>query len=149
MSTGLLLQGYLHRSLPVSTLASLECLFLALTLVRVIRHIAYSELSCQLCSFFNAGGFEWYVDVPPTLELWARWTQAGCFSGLMHEQGRLGELMVGLRAMDGPEPFMVQGMPGLCGMLRQMPLLYTQHRIHMKYCEYNTLMLLPSISIII
>lgn len=37
----------------------------------------------------NTGGFEWYVDVPPTLELWARWTQAGCFSGLMHEQGRL------------------------------------------------------------
>ena len=45
--------------------------------------------------FFNTGGFEWYVDVPPTLELWARWTQAGCFSGLMHEQGRLGALNVG------------------------------------------------------
>lgn len=41
-------------------------------------------------SFWHTGGFEWYVDVPPTLELWARWTQAGCFSGLMHEQGRLG-----------------------------------------------------------
>ena len=33
------------------------------------------------------GGFEWYVDRVPDLELWVRWTQAGCFSGLMHEQG--------------------------------------------------------------
>ena len=33
------------------------------------------------------GGFEWYVDPPPDLELWARWTAAGCVSGLMHEQG--------------------------------------------------------------
>ena len=45
-------------------------------------------MSCL--SIWHTGGFEWYVDVPPTLELWARWTQAGCFSGLMHEQGRLG-----------------------------------------------------------
>jgi len=36
----------------------------------------------------DIGGFEWYVDsTPPDLELWSRWTEAGCFSGLMHEQG--------------------------------------------------------------
>jgi alpha-glucosidase (family GH31 glycosyl hydrolase) len=35
----------------------------------------------------DIGGFEWYVDRVPDLELWVRWTQAGCFSGLMHEQG--------------------------------------------------------------
>ena len=36
----------------------------------------------------DIGGFEWYVDSsPPDLELWSRWTEAGCFSGLMHEQG--------------------------------------------------------------
>nr|XP_039261954.1 sulfoquinovosidase-like [Styela clava] len=35
----------------------------------------------------DIGGFAWYVDPPPTMELWARWTQLGCFSGLMHEQG--------------------------------------------------------------
>ena len=34
LSAGPLLQGCLHRSLPVSTLASLGCLSLALTLVR-------------------------------------------------------------------------------------------------------------------
>ena len=33
------------------------------------------------------GGFEWYVDPVPDLELWSRWTAAGCVSGLMHEQG--------------------------------------------------------------
>ena len=36
----------------------------------------------------DIGGFEWYVDsTPPDLELWSRWTEVGCFSGLMHEQG--------------------------------------------------------------
>lgn len=36
----------------------------------------------------DIGGFEWYVDSsPPDLELWSRWTETGCFSGLMHEQG--------------------------------------------------------------
>ena len=36
----------------------------------------------------DIGGFEWYVDSsPPDLELWSRWTEAGCFSGLMREQG--------------------------------------------------------------
>ena len=33
------------------------------------------------------GGFEWYVDPVPDLELWSRWTAAGAVSGLMHEQG--------------------------------------------------------------
>ena len=33
------------------------------------------------------GGFEWYVDPVPDLELWARWTAVGSVSGLMHEQG--------------------------------------------------------------
>ena len=33
------------------------------------------------------GGFEWYLDEPPTLELWVRWTQLGAFSGLMQEEG--------------------------------------------------------------
>lgn len=38
----------------------------------------------------DIGGFEWYVDsTPPDLELWSRWTEAGCFSGLMHEQGHI------------------------------------------------------------
>jgi len=38
----------------------------------------------------DIGGFEWYVDsTPPDLELWSRWAEAGCFSGLMHEQGIL------------------------------------------------------------
>ena len=40
-----------------------------------------------------SGGFEWYVDPPPDLELWSRWTQAGCFSGLMHEQGSRSPVM--------------------------------------------------------
>ena len=41
----------------------------------------------------DIGGFEWYVDsTPPDLELWSRWTEAGCFSGLMHEQGILPDL---------------------------------------------------------
>lgn len=35
----------------------------------------------------DIGGFEWLVIEPPSMELWARWTQLGCFSGLMHEQG--------------------------------------------------------------
>ena len=40
----------------------------------------------------DIGGFEWYVDSsPPDLELWSRWTEAGCFSGLMHEQGLVTE----------------------------------------------------------
>ncbi len=34
-----------------------------------------------------SGGFEWYVQPPPDLELWARWTAAGAVSGIMHEQG--------------------------------------------------------------
>ena len=35
----------------------------------------------------HTGGFEWYVDPVPDLELWSRWTAAGAVSGLMHEQG--------------------------------------------------------------
>ena len=33
------------------------------------------------------GGFEWYVDPVPDLELWARWTAVGSVSGQMHEEG--------------------------------------------------------------
>ena len=41
----------------------------------------------------DIGGFEWYVDSsPPDLELWSRWTETGCFSGLMHEQGLVTDL---------------------------------------------------------
>ena len=35
----------------------------------------------------HTGGFEWYVDPVPDLELWARWTAAGSVSGLMQEEG--------------------------------------------------------------
>ena len=46
-----------------------------------------SDLLTLVCVTLYEGGFEWYVDPIPDLELWVRWTQAGCFSGLMHEQG--------------------------------------------------------------
>ncbi|XP_046572431.1 sulfoquinovosidase-like [Haliotis rubra] len=35
----------------------------------------------------DIGGYEWYTNRAPSLELWVRWTQLGAFSGLMHEQG--------------------------------------------------------------
>ncbi|XP_050396411.1 uncharacterized protein LOC126814968 [Patella vulgata] len=36
----------------------------------------------------DIGGFEWYTGASADEELWVRWTQLGCFSGYMHEQGR-------------------------------------------------------------
>lgn len=39
----------------------------------------------------DVGGFAWYVQPPPSQELWIRWTQLGCFSGIMRDQtGGLG-----------------------------------------------------------
>ncbi len=39
----------------------------------------------------DIGGFAWYIQPPPSEELWIRWTQVGCFSGLMRDQtGGLG-----------------------------------------------------------
>ena len=99
------------------------------------RHTVLLRASPQvavLCVSLNAGGFEWYVDVPPTLELWARWTQAGCFSGLMHEQGRLGAL--------GCMPCMSQLLMTqecLACIVHQRPLLCIPWNNYVKYCEYS------------
>ena len=49
--------------------------------------LSYTHTFIRLYYTLVPGGFEWYVDPPPDLELWARWTAAGCVSGLMHEQG--------------------------------------------------------------
>ncbi|ESO82638.1 hypothetical protein LOTGIDRAFT_155652 [Lottia gigantea] len=35
----------------------------------------------------DIGGFEWYTGPSADEELWVRWSQLGCFSGYMHEQG--------------------------------------------------------------
>lgn len=34
----------------------------------------------------DIGGFTWWVQRPPTPELWCRWSQLGAFSGYMHTQ---------------------------------------------------------------
>ena len=47
-------------------------------------HDMYTHITV---SCMHPGGFEWYVDPVPDLELWSRWTAAGAVSGLMHEQG--------------------------------------------------------------
>ena len=73
------------RSLPASLLDSQECHSLAQILV---GHNRTYTISCFYHNIImHAGGFEWYVDPVPDLELWSRWTAAGAVSGLMHEQG--------------------------------------------------------------
>lgn len=45
------------------------------------------SLSLSLIPFVGSdiGGFVWFFEQPPTLELWVRWAQLGAVSGNMHD----------------------------------------------------------------